>query len=177
VTAPGTPGADGAVPPAATPKQVLDALVAAGATVAVAESVTGGLLTAALTEPAGASNAVRGGVVVYATELKATLAGVPVPLLDAEGPVSPDVAGALAAGARDRLGATYGLGVTGVAGPDAQGGQPVGTVYVALAGPGGGAVRHLTLSGDRSAIRAAAVDAALAELLAAVRARSAELSA
>jgi nicotinamide-nucleotide amidase len=161
----------------ATPTQVLDALVAAGATVAVAESLTGGLLTAALTEPAGASNAVRGGVVVYATDLKATLAGVPVPLLDAEGPVSPDVAGALAAGARDRLGATYGLGVTGVAGPDSQGGRPVGTVYVGLAGPGGGTVRSLTLSGDRDAVRAAAVDAALAELLSAVRARSAELPA
>ena len=170
-----------AAPPAArapaTPTQVLDALVAAGATVAVAESLTGGLLTAALTEPAGASNAVRGGIVVYATDLKATLAGVPVPLLDAEGPVSPDVAGALAAGARDRLGATYGLGVTGVAGPDSQGGRPVGTVYVGLAGPGGGTVRSLTLSGDRDAVRAAAVDAALAELLSAVRARSAELPA
>lgn len=197
--APGTPPADGsgalpadgsaATPPAtpdtpatrvappATPTQVLEALVAAGATVAVAESLTGGLLTAALTEPAGASNAVRGGVVVYATDLKATLAGVPVPLLDAEGPVSPDVAGALAAGARDRLGATYGLGVTGVAGPDSQGGRPVGTVYVGLAGPGGGTVRSLTLPGDRDAVRAAAVDAALAELLSAVRARSAELPA
>jgi nicotinamide-nucleotide amidase len=177
VIAPGTPVGAGAGRPPATPQQVLDALVAAGATVAVAESVTGGLLTAALTEPAGASDAVRGGLVVYATELKATLAGVPVPLLDAEGPVSPDVAGALAAGARDRLGATYGLGVTGVAGPDPQGGRPVGTVYVALAGPGGGTVRHLTLSGDRDAIRAATVDAALAELLAALLARSAELPA
>ena len=84
---------------------------------------------------------------------------------------------ALAAGARDRLGATYGLGVTGVAGPDSQGGRPVGTVYVGLAGPGGGTVRSLTLSGDRDAVRAAAVDAALAELLSAVRARSAELPA
>ena len=177
MTAPGTPVGDGAGSPSATPKQVLDALLAAGATVAVAESITGGMLTAALTEPPGASNAVRGGIVVYATDLKATLAGVPVPLLHAEGPVSPDVAGALAAGARDRLGATYGLGVTGVAGPDPQGGRPVGTVYVALAGPGGGTVRHLTLGGDRGAIRAATVDAALAELLAAVRARSAELSA
>jgi nicotinamide-nucleotide amidase len=175
VIAPGTPPAHGSGLAATTPTQVLDALVAAGATVAVAESLTGGLLTAALTEPAGASNAVRGGIVVYATDLKATLAGVPVPLLDAEGPVSPDVAGALAAGARDRLGATYGLGLTGVAGPDSQGGRPVGTVYVGLAGPGGGTVTTLTLSGDRRAIRAAAVDAALAELLAAVRARSAEL--
>jgi nicotinamide-nucleotide amidase len=147
------------------PEQVLAALRRAGATVAVAESLTGGLLTAALTSPPGASTAVRGGLVVYATDLKATLAGVPVPLLDAEGPVSPDVAGALAAGARDRLGATYGVGVTGVAGPDPQGGRAVGTVYVAVAGPGGGRVRHLTLSGDRAAIRAAAVEAALAELL------------
>lgn len=172
MTAPG-PGAAARVAPA----EVLAALLAARATVAVAESLTGGLLTAALTEPAGASNAVRGGLVVYATDLKATLAGVPVPLLDAEGPVSPDVAGALAAGARDRLGATYGLGLTGIAGPDPQGGRPVGTVYVGLAGPGGGHVRRLTLSGDRAAIRGAAVQAAMAELLAALRKRSAELPA
>jgi nicotinamide-nucleotide amidase len=148
---------------------VLAALVAAGATVAVAESLTGGLLTGALTEPAGASRAVRGGLVVYATELKAVLAGVPVPLLDAEGPVSPDVAAALAAGARDRLGATYGLGVTGVAGPDPQGGRPVGTVFVGLAGPGTGTVRELSLSGDRAAIRAGTVAAALDLLLAVLR--------
>jgi nicotinamide-nucleotide amidase len=158
-------------------EEVLAALGRAGATVAVAESLTGGLLTAALTAPAGASAVVRGGLVVYATDLKATLAGVPVPLLDAEGPVSPDVAGALAAGARDRLGATYGLGLTGVAGPDPQGGRPVGTVYVGLAGPAGGRVRNLTLSGDRHAIRTAAVDAALAELLAALREVTPELPA
>lgn len=178
----------GSVPPASVasgsgpagsvrPEDVVAALRAVGATVAVAESLTGGLLTAALTSPPGASNAVRGGLVVYATDLKSTLAGVPVPLLDAEGPVSPDVAGALAAGARDRLGATYGLGLTGVAGPDSQGGRPVGTVYVGLAGPAGGRVRNLTLSGDRHAIRAAAVDAALAELLAALREVTPELPA
>jgi nicotinamide-nucleotide amidase len=168
---------EGVPPEQVRPEQVLAALVAAGATVAVAESLTGGLVTAALTEPPGASTAVRGGLVVYATDLKATLAGVPFPLLTAEGPVSPDVAAALAAGARDRLGATYGLGVTGVAGPDAQGGRPVGTVYVALAGPGSGWVRHLTLAGDRSTIRAATVAAALAELLAALRAVAPELRA
>jgi nicotinamide-nucleotide amidase len=156
------------------PEDVLAALVAAGATVAVAESLTGGLLTAALTEPAGASRAVRGGLVVYATELKAILAGVPVPLLAAEGPVSPDVAAALAAGARDRLGATYGLGVTGVAGPDPQGGRAVGTVFVGLAGPGPGTVRELTLAGDRAAIRAGTVTAALELLLAVLRERDAE---
>jgi nicotinamide-nucleotide amidase len=145
--------------------------------VAVAESLTGGLLTAALTGPAGASAAVRGGLVVYATELKAQLAGVPAPLLDAHGPVSPDVAAALAAGARDRLAATYGLSTTGVAGPDPQGGVPVGTVFVGVAGPGGGEVRRLALTGDRGAIRAATVRAALDLLLATLRARSPELRA
>lgn len=145
---------------------VVAALRGRGETVAVAESLTGGLLAAALTAPAGASAAVRGGLVVYATDLKATLAGVPVPLLDAEGPVSPDVAAALAAGARDRLGATYGLSLTGVAGPDPQGDTPVGTVFAGLAGPGGGEVRRLALTGDRAAIRAASVRAAL-DLLAA----------
>ena len=145
-------------------QEVLAALKARGATVAVAESLTGGLLTATLTAPAGASVVVRGGLVVYATDLKAALAGVPTPLLDAQGPVSPDVAAALAAGARNRLGATYGLSLTGVAGPDPQGDTPVGTVFAGLAGPGGGEVRRLALTGDRSAIRTASVRAALALL-------------
>ena len=144
--------------------ELVAALTARGQTVAVAESLTGGQLTAALTAPAGASAAVRGGLVVYATDLKAALAGVPVPLLAAEGPVSPDVAGALAAGARDRLGATYGLSLTGVAGPDPQGDTPVGTVFAGVAGPRGGEVRRLDLTGDRVAIRAASVRAALALL-------------
>ncbi|CAA9286054.1 MAG: Nicotinamide-nucleotide amidase, partial [uncultured Corynebacteriales bacterium] len=134
-----------------------------------------GLLAAALTGPAGASAAVRGGLVVYATELKAQLAGVPVPLLAAHGPVGPDVAGALAAGARDRLAATYGLSTTGVAGPDPQGGAAVGTVFVGVAGPAGGQVRRLSLTGDRAAIRAATVRAALALLLTAIPAASPEL--
>lgn len=145
-------------------QEVLAALKARGATVAVAESLTGGLLTATLTAPAGASVVVRGGLVVYATDLKAALAGVPAPLLEAQGPVSPDVAAALAAGARDRLGATYGLSLTGVAGPDPQGDTPVGTVFVGVAGPGGGEVRRLALTGDRAGIRTASVRAALALL-------------
>lgn len=167
--APGAGPAAGGVAGVVTSAEVLALLVARGATVAVAESLTGGLLTAALTEPAGASAAVRGGLVVYATDLKAQLAGVPAPLLDALGPVSPDVAAALAAGARDRLGATYGLGVTGVAGPDPQGGRPVGTVYLGLAGPDGGTIRRLALAGDRAAVRAGTVDAALSLLAAALR--------
>jgi len=132
-----------------------------GATVAIAESVTGGLLTAALTATPGASLTVRGGLVVYATELKAALAGVPTRLLDERGAVDPDVALALARGARTRLGATYGLGVTGVAGPDPQDGKAVGTVFLALAGPADETVAERDFAGDRAAIRAAAVEAML----------------
>ncbi len=139
-------------------------LEAAGATVSVAESLTGGLLCAALTDTAGASAVMRGGLVVYATELKQTLAGVSGELLAARGAVDADVALGLARGVRTRLGATFGLGVTGVAGPDEQDGMAVGTVFVALAGPDGETVARRDLTGDRSEIRRAAVDAAL-ELL------------
>ena len=98
----------------------------------MAESLTGGLVGAALTEVPGSSAAFRGGVLVYATDLKASLAGVPDARAGrARGGVAPRPRGALAEGVRDRLGATYGVGVTGVAGPDEQEGQPVGTVHVA----------------------------------------------
>jgi len=132
-----------------------------GATVAVAESLTGGLLTAALTASPGASVTVRGGLVVYATELKTALAGVPSGLLDERGAVDADVALALAHGARARLGATFGLGVTGVAGPDPQDDKPVGTVFLALAGPSDETVAERAFAGERAAIRAAAVEAML----------------
>ncbi|SEG61422.1 competence/damage-inducible protein cinA [Thermomonospora echinospora] len=106
------------------------------ATVAVAESLTGGLLGAELTAMPGSSATYAGGVIAYATRLKHELLGVPADLLAAEGAVHPGVAAAMAAGVRDRLGADYGLAVTGVAGPEPQGGRPVGTVFVAVAGPG-----------------------------------------
>jgi nicotinamide-nucleotide amidase len=140
-------------------------LNARGATVGVAESLTGGLLTAALTETAGASSSVRGGLVVYATDLKAALAGVDRALLDERGAVDPDVALALARGARERLGATYGLGVTGVAGPDLQDGKAVGTVFGAIAGPDGESVESWLFPGPRADIRAAAVQGCLGLLL------------
>ncbi len=136
-------------------------LLERGATVAVAESLTGGLLGAALTSMPGASATFRGGLLVYATDLKETLGGVPGPLLDAEGPVSAEVGAAMAAGVRDRTGATYGVALTGVAGPDPQEGRAPGTVFVAVAGPAGGQVRSLRLTGSRDEIRSAAVDAAL----------------
>ena len=128
-----------------------------GATVGVAESLTGGLLCATLTCTAGASVTVRGGLVVYATALKSSLAGVSADLLAERGAVDPDVASALAVGARDRLGATFGVGVTGVAGPDAQDGKPVGTVFAAVAGPDRVRVEAVQLSGTRTEIREQAV--------------------
>jgi nicotinamide-nucleotide amidase len=149
------------------PAPVHAALAAQGATVAVAESLTAGLLAAALTDTPGASRTFRGGLVVYATDLKASIGGVPEALLAEHGPVSAQVAEALAEGVRLRLGATYGVALTGVAGPDLQDGKPVGTVYVGLAGPHGRAVRHLELSGGRAEIRTAAVQGAL-QLLAAL---------
>ncbi len=132
-----------------------------GATVAIAESLTGGLLTAALTATPGASATVRGVLIVYATDLKATIAGVPADLLAERGAVDPDVVLALARGVRTRLDATYGLGVTSVAGPDPQDGKPVGTVFLAIAGPDDQTVAERAFIGGRAAIRAAAVDAAL----------------
>jgi nicotinamide-nucleotide amidase len=140
-------------------------LVERGETVATAESLTAGLLGAALTSTPGASGTYRGGLVVYATDLKARLAGVPEDLLAERGAVDPDVAVALARGARDRLGASWGVGVTGVAGPDPQDGKPVGTLFVAVAGPNGSCrTASLVLSGDRDTIRAGAVQASLALL-------------
>jgi nicotinamide-nucleotide amidase len=133
-----------------------------GETLAVAESLTGGLLAATIVDVPGASAVFRGGLVVYATDLKETLAGVPAALLAERGPVDPDVAVALARGARQRCGAGWGLATTGVAGPEPQSGVPVGTVYVACAGPGGVAeVRRLRHDGDRAAVRQRAVAAAL----------------
>lgn len=132
-----------------------------GETVATAESLTGGLVGAALTDVPGVSAVYRGGVVVYATDLKAKLAGVPEDLLAAVGPVHPDTAAALATGVRERLEATYGLATTGVAGPDPQAGIEVGTVYVAAAGPGSVHIRKLQLTGDRAAVRRGSVQAVL----------------
>ena len=154
-----------------TPAEVHALLLRRGETVAVAESLTGGLLGAALTSTPGSSATFRGGLIVYATDVKESLAGVPGPLLAAEGPVSAHVAAALAAAARDRLGATYGVGVTGVAGPDPQDDQPVGTVHLAVAGPAEGEVRSLRCEGDREQVRSRTVVAALSLLAEVVAAR------
>lgn len=151
--------------------EVLEVLAGRGATLAVAESLTGGLVAARFTAVPGASRVFRGSVTAYATELKATLLGVGADLLTARGAVDPEVARAMAEGVRVRLGATWGAATTGVAGPDPQDGQPVGTVFVAVAGPHGGEVTALRLTGDRTAIRGASVTALL-DLLAAELRRS-----
>jgi nicotinamide-nucleotide amidase len=141
---------------------ILETLERRGETLAVAESLTGGLLAATLVEVPGASKVFRGGLVVYATDLKASLAGVDVRLLAERGPVDPDVAKALATGAARRCNADWGLATTGVAGPDPQDGVTVGTVFVGLAGPATvERVLRLQLDGDRATIRSQAVSAAL----------------
>ena len=106
--------------------EILRLLTAAGQTVAAAESLTGGLVAAALTDVPGSSSAFRGCVVAYATELKAQLLGVDSRLLAAHGPVYAPVAAAMAEGVRTRLGATIGVATTGVAGPDPADGFPPG---------------------------------------------------
>ncbi|WP_433439646.1 CinA family protein [Nonomuraea sp. CA-141351] len=142
--------------------EVLSMLVSRSATVAVAESLTGGLIGAAITSVSGSSKAFRGGVISYATDLKHELLGVPGELLRREGAVHPDVAAAMAAGVARLCGATYGLAVTGVAGPESQDGKPVGTVYAAVCGPGETMWgRELRLTGSRERIRVRTVDEAV----------------
>jgi len=167
--APDAAGADGPGPDATT--ELIAALAARGTTVAVAESLTGGAVTAELTRPAGASAVVLGGVVVYATELKHSIVGVDAHLLETEGPVHPDVAAQLARGVRERLAvagrpADIGVATTGVAGPTSQGGRRPGTVFLAVATATSTRVVALDLSGDRAQIRRQVVARAVAELAA-----------
>lgn len=147
-------------------ERIVAELALRGQRVAVAESLTGGLLTAALVDVPGASAVVTGGVVAYATELKATLLGVDADLLAERGAVDADVAVQMARGARERLAldgrpADHALATTGVAGPDPQDGHPAGTVWIALSSDTGDEVRSLLVVGDRAAVRDATVEAAL----------------
>lgn len=149
--------------------RIIAELTRRGETVAVAESLTGGLLAAALIAVPGASAVITGGVVAYNTAIKHSVLGVDAALLARRGAVDPDVARQMAEGARrvlavDGRDADYGLATTGVAGPDPQDGQRPGTVYLGVASPAGIRSLRLDLAGGRAAIRAATVQAALAAL-------------
>lgn len=144
--------------------QVLDLLAERGETVAVAESLTGGMVAADITAAPGSSQAFRGSVTAYATDLKQELLGVDGALLDERGAVAPDVARSMAEGVQKALRASWGLSTTGVAGPEPQDGQPVGLVFVAAAGPRGTVCHRLQLEGDRGEIRQQTVEAVLALL-------------
>ncbi|MFN8031968.1 MAG: CinA family protein [Mycobacterium sp.] len=136
---------------------LIAALTARGQTVATAESLTAGLLAATLAGVPGASLVLRGGLVTYTVETKVTLAGVRRDLLDDVGPVAAPTAVALAEGARERCQATWGVGLTGVAGPEPHGGHRVGTVFLGLAGPVRSDAVELHLDGSRWDIRLGAV--------------------
>lgn len=152
---------DPSAPRGDAPAAVLRALLVRGWSIAAAESLTGGRVTAALVDVPGASASVRGGIVVYATDLKGAVLGVEADLLAARGAVDPAVAVQMAQGVRRVLRADVGLATTGVAGPDPQDGHPVGTVYIAVATPETAVVSALTLAGTRDRIRTATVDGVL----------------
>jgi nicotinamide-nucleotide amidase len=141
---------------------VLELCRSQGLTLATAESCTGGLVAARLTSVPGSSDVFKGGIVAYSNEVKAAELGVQDDVLERHGAVSAEVAAAMAAGARERLGADVALAVTGVAGPG--GGsleKPVGLVYLHAGGPGGERALELNLPGERSVVRGRATVAAL----------------
>ena len=145
--------------------QAVRQAVESGQTVATAESLTAGMVSAVLADTPGASGMLQGGVVAYQNSVKETVLHVPGDLLARAGSVDPDVARAMAAGARTVLGADVGLSTTGVAGPEAHDGKPVGRVYIGIATAAGTAGFEYTFTGSRPDIRAAACGAALERLL------------
>ena len=150
---------------------VISALIARGASVSTAESLTGGLVCAVLTSVPGSSAVVRGGIVSYAVTVKADVLGVDRDLLQRQGAVDPAVAVQMAVGARRVLGSDYAIATTGSAGPDPDPGGPMtgpippGRGYVAVSGPGVEVVDGFSCEGgDRAGVRRHAVEAALALL-------------
>jgi nicotinamide-nucleotide amidase len=144
---------------------VFHSLLAQGQSLALAESCTGGWLARDITAFPGSSKVFRGAVVAYANAVKESALGVPAALLEEHGAVSEACAGAMALGARERMGSTWSVAVTGIAGPE--GGtleKPVGTVWLAVAGPAGLCARRLDLRGNREQIRARAAGQAWLQL-------------
>ncbi|MBE0566935.1 MAG: CinA family protein [Krumholzibacteria bacterium] len=148
--------------PISLPEALQALLTVRGATLAVAESCTAGLVGGALTEAPGSSAFFRGGVIAYADAVKRELLGVPAELLDAHGAVSGPVAEAMAAGARARLGSDYAVAVTGIAGPDGGSAEkPVGTTWIAVATPAAVFARRYRFTADRARNRRLTVAAAV----------------
>lgn len=153
-------------------KDVLDLLENKGLKLAIAESLTGGMLCSELVSVPGASNVVLGSIVAYQSGLKSAALGVNSDLLASQGAVDPEVAVQMAEGIRSRFSLqlllptdkVLGVSTTGVAGPLEQDGKPVGTVFIAVAGVKGVQVWEEHFSGDRAAIRAKTVEAALSNI-------------
>ena len=144
-----------------TAQALIRGLQAQGLTVATCESLTGGMICAALVDVPGASRVVRGGLITYQTDTKSLLAGVDAGLIAPHGVVSAEVARAMAAGTRDALHAAIAVSATGMASPGEIGDPPAGTVFVGLASAAGGQAVELHLTGDRQAGRQQTVDAAI----------------
>ena len=158
-------GAAGGVPEP-SPADVAEALRASGLSVAVAESITGGMIGALITEQPGSSAYFVGGVIAYSNDVKREQLGVPPALLESAGAVSREVGEAMAEGVRNRLRSGLGVAVTGIAGPGSEGtSKPVGLTYVAVASDGHVASREFNFSGDREAIRRQAAIEALRLLI------------
>lgn len=158
-----------------TAAQLIALLRERGLTIGVAESLTGGAVASALVSVPGASETLLGGIVAYATPVKHSLLGVNRKLLAEHGAVHPDVAAQMAQGVRlavavDARPADVGIATTGIAGPDAADGQPVGTVFIAVAVGDGIRTLGFAFGGDRAAIRAQATEAALTATLEALQA-------
>lgn len=147
-------------------RSAVAALKARGLTCATCESLTGGLICATLVDVPGASAVVRGGLITYQTEVKTLLAGVPAPLIGEAGVVSAEVAIAMAAGCRSRLGADIAVSATGMASPGEPGDPPAGTVFLGVSSPRGTRAIPLQLTGDRQQVRHGTVEQALMAILA-----------
>jgi len=144
---------------------VIAALKAQGMTIAACESLTGGMICAALVDVPGASAVVRGGFVTYQTDTKTLLADVPAELIAQKGVVSAEVAQAMAEGVRQKLGTDIAVSATGMASPGAPDEPPAGTVFVGMATDKGSRAIPLQLAGDRQGIRRQTVQAALEAIL------------
>src|SRR6266700_972574 len=160
----GAPGGESPVHPLV--RRLHDRLAGSDLTLVVAESCTGGLLAAAITDQPGSSASFKGGVVAYSNEVKEGLLAVPPDLIARHGAVSEEVARAMAEGARSRLEADLAVSITGVAGPEADGTEkPVGLTHLWLAAGASGEDRRFVFGGDRWANRRQAVTEALGLLL------------